>query len=73
MFSGREPDRCRQQAFEQISPQKAFYSVPCLTLLNIICFLRNPGRKGGADKAQRLEKKRGRRVERLAELTKAGF
>ena len=46
MFSRKEPDRCRHQAFEQIFPQKALYSVPCLTLLNIICFLRSPG-KGG--------------------------
>ena len=47
MFSRREPDRCRQHAFEQIFPQKVLYSVPCLTLLNIICFLRSPGKKEG--------------------------
>ena len=70
MFSRREPDRCRQQAFEQIFPQKALYSVPGLTLLNIICFLRSPGKGGPPDKAWGLEKNRGCGVESLAGLTK---
>ena len=70
MFSRREPDRCRQQGFEQIFPQKALYSVPCLTLLNIIWFLRSPGKRGAPDKAWGLEKNRGHGVESLARLTK---
>lgn len=66
MFSRREPDRCGQQAFEQIFPQKVLYSVPGLTLLNSICILRSPGKKRGvAGKAGRLEENRGCSVERL--------